>query len=239
MLSFLQQAARLHRKAAAKDGLLSAVLAVILCVSLASPAFAAEIGHEGAVRQMAAREIESETARMLSGVAVQLEAQGQLDMLPIYEEILTAEIEARVNSKYGLAPQAGIDYEIETFYFPNGGAVACEGPAQTKIVHFYLTPAQFLEYVYTDKEEVTLEVLLDLVTMDFKNILSLWQIPAKLKMIIDAYTCEEISNKGGEAEVMIVSNASGTEVSTSLLSWDDSPFASVVVYNDNYHVSTY
>lgn len=65
MLSFLQQAARLHRKAAAKDGLLSAVLAVILCVSLASPAFAAEIGHEGAVRQMAAREIESETARML------------------------------------------------------------------------------------------------------------------------------------------------------------------------------
>lgn len=214
-------------------------MAVVLCVSLASPALATGIGHESAAMQMAANEIESETARMMSSVASQLAAQGQLDMLPIYEEIISAEIEASVKAKYGLASPNSINYESETFYFPNGGAVACEGPSLTKIVHFYLTPAQFNEYVYVDKEEVMLEVLLDLVSMDFTDILDLWQIPGYVKIIADAFTCEEISNRGGTAHVMIVSNASGTEVSSSLLFWSGSPFATVTVYNDNYHVSTF
>ena len=140
MLFFFQQAARLHREAAAKDGPLSAVLAVILCVSLASPAFAAEIGHEGAVRQMAAREIESETARMLSSVAVQLEAQGQLDMLPIFEAIIADEVEARISAKYNLYPAS--NSESVMFYFPNCGAVGYEGPFYTTVLHTYMTPCK-------------------------------------------------------------------------------------------------
>ena len=142
MLSFLQQAARLHRKAAAKDEPLSAVLAVILCVSLASPAFAAEIGYEGAVRQMAAREIESETERIMEIVYDQLSEQDALSLLPAFESIVTSMVEADVNQKYGIAPTALETYSYE---LPNGGAIGYEGPFQTTCVNTYLTDEQYNE----------------------------------------------------------------------------------------------
>lgn len=244
MLSFLQQAARLHRKAAAKDGPLSAVLAVILCASLASPAFAAEIGHEGAVRQMAAREIESETARMLSSVAVQLEAQGQLDMLPIFEAIIADEVEARISAKYNLYPAS--NSESVMFYFPNGGAVGYEGPFYTTVLHTYMTPAMFIECIdnpdneIDDRVETTIGNIIDIID---NATLSGWAdaigLLVDLKVAADEEMRQRVRDTGGYADVMVVSDASGIETATAIMVWDDRPFATVTPYSDDYFVQTF
>lgn len=220
-----------------KKRFLSAVLAVILCVSLASPAFAAEIGHEGAVRQMAAREIESETARMLSSVAVQLEAQGQLDMLPIYEEILTAEIEARVAMKYGISTSASS--ESVSLSFPNGGVVGYESAFHTYVVRTFMTPSLFYEYadenVYGDTSfDSEFGDLIDLFGPTVKAWIYALSIPNAIRIIGNYVACNRILEAGGYAEVMVVSDASGIETSTSLLVWDDYPDAIFVPFNDNY-----
>ena len=220
-----------------KKRFLSAVLAVILCVSLASPAFAAEIGHEGAVRQMAAREIESETARMLSGVAVQLEAQGQLDMLPIYEEILTAEIEARVAMKYGISTPASS--ESISLSFPNGGAIGYDSAFYTSVLKVYMTKELFDEYaqdnVYVDAPlEIEVGNLVPLLGANLASWFIALSIPSTVKVIADLITCEEIYERGGYAEVMVVSDMAGIETSTSLLVWYDYPNAVFVPYNDDY-----
>ena len=234
-----------------KKRFLSAVLAVILCVSLASPAFAAEIGHESAAMQMAANEIESETARMMSSVASQLAAQGQLDMLPIYEEILTTEIEASVKAKYGLASPNSINYESEyglataasaqsvSLYFPRGGVVGFESAFHTYVVETYMTPSLFNQYaeenVYGDTSfDSEFGDLIDLFGPTVKAWIYALSIPNAIRIIGNYVACNRILEAGGYAEVMVVSDASGIETSTALLVWDNYPYAVFVPFNDNY-----
>lgn len=216
---------------------LSAVLAVILCVSLASPAFAAEIGHESAVMQMAANEIESETARMMSSVASQLAAQGQLDMLPIYEEIITAKIEARVAIEYGLATAASA--QSVSLYFPRGGVVGFESAFHTYVVETYMTPSLFNQYaeenVYGDTSfDSEFGDLIDLFGPTVKAWIYALSIPNAIRIIGNYVACNRILEAGGYAEVMVVSDASGIETSTALLVWDNYPYAVFVPFNDNY-----
>ena len=216
---------------------MSAVLAVVLCVSLASPAFAAEIGHESAAMQMAANEIESETARMMSSVASQLAAQGQLDMLPIYEEILTTEIEAKVNLKYGITTSASTD--SVSLYFPDGGSVGYDSAFHTSVFKMYMTKELFdiyaQDYLYVDAPlEIEIGNLVPLLGTTLASWLIALSIPGTVKIVADLITCEEIYEKGGYAEVMVVSDASGIETSTALLVWDNYPYAVFVPFNDNY-----
>ena len=220
-----------------KKRFLSAVLAVILCVSLASPALATGIGHESPAMQMAPNEIESETARMMSSVASQLAAQGQLDMLPIYEEIITAKIEARVAIEYGLATAASA--QSVSLYFPRGGVVGFESAFHTYVVETYMTPSLFNQYaeenVYGDTSfDSEFGDLIDLFGPTVKAWIYALSIPNAIRIIGNYVACNRILEAGGYAEVMVVSDASGIETSTSLLVWDDYPDAIFVPFNDNY-----
>ena len=226
-------------------------MAVILCVSLASPAFAAEIGHEGAVRQMAAREIESETERIMEIVYDQLSEQDALSLLPAFESIVTSMVEADVNQKYGIVPTALETYSYE---LPNGGAIGYEGPFQTTCVNTYLTDEQYNEiyndeqYWYSESGEEVLEFGLSAVFARFSKkpaiaVLGGWGIAfsgfALVAAIANNSARADVAEAGGYAIVLYVSAMGGAEQGKTVIGWHNHETATISAASADIHIEEF
>ena len=231
-----------------KKRFLSAVLAVILCVSLASPAFAAEIGHEGAVRQMAARETESETERIMEIVYDQLSEQDALSLLPAFESIVTSMVAADVNQKYGIAPTALETYSYE---LPNGGAIGYEGPFQTTCVSTYLTDEQYNE-IYNDEQYWEGESNNELLILGANTVFAIltqkpafavlggWGIVFTALASGIAYANDkaraDVAEADGYAIVLYVSAMGGAEQGTSVFGWHSHETATISAASSDIHI---
>ena len=202
-------------------------MAVILCVSLASPAFAAEIGqveYEAAVQQMAALEIESEMDRLMGSIYSQLEAQDALGLYDEYELIIQPIVEKNIYAKYGIEQASADSY---TYDLPNGGAISYTGPGHTICLSYYLTPEQYDAFVENANDvghgemmfNGSAELFFDWigkVAPPWGAILKTFEI---LNMFVDVMAASDVIDADRYAIILNVSDMGGTEKASTLMGW--------------------
>lgn len=191
---------------------------------------------------MAAREIESETERIMEIVYDQLSEQDALSLLPAFESIVTSMVEADVNQKYGIAPTALETYSYE---LPNGGAIGYEGPFQTTCVNTYLTDEQ---YWYSESGEEVLEFGLSAVFARFSKkpalaVLGGWGIAfsgfALVAAIANNSARADVAEAGGYAIVLYVSAMGGVEQGKTVIGWHNHETATISAASADIHIEEF
>lgn len=203
----------------------SLIMALVLCLSLSIPAFAADQESDAVVKEVTENLIQSEIQQQEEKVWCdlyrQLEAQNALGLMDAFKQILSSRIENQVRAKYNTALTVKKSNADNSYYFPNGGYVVYTS-FNANVVDTYLIPKDAQDYLIDNSYTVG-DIIEGVVSFIPGG--QIVAVAALMQVITNNSAKRSIKAADGYAEVLAI--VSGAESGTYVSGWNNHPYGTI------------
>lgn len=160
----------------------------------------------------------------MKSVYEQLEAQGRLDFLEDYEEILLPEIEYKVKSKYSCTTDISSREATTKYTYWYGGTIANTTVSGKNALTTYLDRDNSYYYIL-DTFSYCVSPIVEAILGSLPEVGAAFTILFTLRTIATANLCNEIKEAGGYTKTLTLRHPVTRDYSSVLLAWDTYPTA--------------
>ena len=214
-----------------KKKLTALFLAVVMCMTMSAPAFAADIAATDAAELEAViqAEIKAEEARIFNDIHEQLVEQDAEDLMSIFMENLAPKIESNVRAQY--SDNVAVPMEEVDYVFRNGGTIGYVSSLGATVLDTYMTDDQFREYIIDDligslatgTVEVKLDIIMDALGINLGVWGTIFSVLGAAEYLVKVNSALMIHEASGYANLIEVSTA--TDGAAGLVEWENHPIA--------------
>ena len=179
-------------------------------------------------------------SREMQVIRSQLEMQGKLALLSVYERIIRVEVTNEMGKMHripSVAAQRGI-YDDYSYVLQEGGVIAYNGFGGTTVVDTYMDLATTQAYV----NDINSSIQASDVISDFLGMIPLWGDAVNFLISLITYSnnlaVQSVNNAGGYGYIMSVSHPL-EGAATVLRGWNQYPIAIVPGDANNIHVEDF